>query len=87
MQYIQYHPQIIEEFKMIDTKSLFQTMESSIIQKFEDKESFKEVYYYYTIIKKKDQSNSKFNLDQILFQMIINIFYCASAFMKCDILS
>ncbi|CAD8185168.1 unnamed protein product [Paramecium pentaurelia] len=67
MQYIQYHPQIIEEFKMNEAKSLFQSIDGSIITKFEDKESFKEVILLYNH-KKKDlvQQQILFGLNSIL---------------------
>ncbi|CAD8151717.1 unnamed protein product [Paramecium octaurelia] len=67
MQYIQYHPQIIEEFKMNEARSLFQTMEGSIMQKFEDKESFEELLLLYNHKKKElVQQQIQFGLNSLL---------------------
>ncbi|CAD8067313.1 unnamed protein product [Paramecium primaurelia] len=69
MQYIQYHPQIIEELKMNETKSLFQSNEVSLIKLFEDKDLFKEIILLYNHKKKElVQQQVHFGLNSLFIE-------------------
>ncbi|CAD8081129.1 unnamed protein product [Paramecium sonneborni] len=69
MQYIQYHPQIVDELKMNEAKSLFQQIEGSLIKKFEDIDVFKELILLYNHKKKElVQQSVHFGLNSIFVE-------------------